>query len=152
MPSTCSVDQASILSDLTLEMWVPSLRWIEAHRIHRKMPKFQLAHPGFLAPQSAQTLLPGTVLSSSCKIRSLRACCLRLMAVVILEGRCAVQSSEASKLLVAEKSPWDRTKGRRRPGRRDEDAEPYVEDYEAGGWKSLRAEGLRVWTSHAAGG
>lgn len=36
--STCSLDQLSMLNDLTLEIWVPSLRWIVAHRIHRKIP------------------------------------------------------------------------------------------------------------------
>ena len=30
--------------------------------------------PGFLAPQSAQQLFPGTLLTKSCKARSLRAC------------------------------------------------------------------------------
>lgn len=29
-----------MLSDLTLEMCVPSLRWIDAHRMHRKMPNY----------------------------------------------------------------------------------------------------------------
>ena len=27
-----------MLSDLTLEMWVPNFRWMAAHRMHRKMP------------------------------------------------------------------------------------------------------------------
>jgi hypothetical protein len=27
-----------MLNDLTLDMWVPSLRWMVAHRMHRKMP------------------------------------------------------------------------------------------------------------------
>jgi hypothetical protein len=38
MFSTCSLDQLSMLNDLTLEIWVPNLRWIAAHRMHRKMP------------------------------------------------------------------------------------------------------------------
>lgn len=29
-----------MLSDLTLEICVPSLRWIDAHRMHRKMPNY----------------------------------------------------------------------------------------------------------------
>jgi hypothetical protein len=33
-----------------------------------------LSLPGFFAPQSAQVPLPGTVLISSCSVRSLRAC------------------------------------------------------------------------------
>lgn len=38
LTSTCSFDQPSMLSDLTLDICVPSLRWIDAHRMHRKMP------------------------------------------------------------------------------------------------------------------
>lgn len=38
--STCSLDQLSMLSDFTLDMWVPSLRWMVAHRMHRKMPSY----------------------------------------------------------------------------------------------------------------
>lgn len=34
----------------------------------------RLLVPGFFAPQSAQVLLPGTVLIKSCRARSLRAC------------------------------------------------------------------------------
>lgn len=42
--STCSFDQPSMLSDLILDICVPSLRWIDAHRMHRKMPNYdQLA-------------------------------------------------------------------------------------------------------------
>ena len=29
-----------MLKDLTLEMWVPSLRWSEAHRMHRNIPNY----------------------------------------------------------------------------------------------------------------
>lgn len=29
-----------MLSDLTLDICVPSLRWIDAHRMHRKMPNY----------------------------------------------------------------------------------------------------------------
>lgn len=47
--STCSVDQESMLKDLTLVICVPSLRCNAAHRIQRNIPRLQLAHPGFLA-------------------------------------------------------------------------------------------------------
>lgn len=40
LTSTCSFDQPSMLSDLTLDICVPSLRWIDAHRMHRKMPNY----------------------------------------------------------------------------------------------------------------
>lgn len=36
--STCSLDQPSMVSDLTLDMCVPSLRWTDAHRMHKNMP------------------------------------------------------------------------------------------------------------------
>ena len=36
--STCSLDQLSMVKDLTLEMWVPSFRWIVAHGMQRKTP------------------------------------------------------------------------------------------------------------------
>lgn len=29
-----------MLSDLTLDICVPSLRWMDAHRMHRKMPNY----------------------------------------------------------------------------------------------------------------
>lgn len=74
MLSTWALSHLSMLKDLTLEMCVPSLRCRAAHRRQRKMPRLQLAHPGFLAPQSAHVLFPGTVLISSCSARSLRAC------------------------------------------------------------------------------
>lgn len=38
LTSTCSDDHVSIDKDLTLDMCVPSLRWIAAHRMQRKMP------------------------------------------------------------------------------------------------------------------
>lgn len=38
LTSTCSLDQLSILRDLTLEMCVPSLRCIAAHRMQRNTP------------------------------------------------------------------------------------------------------------------
>lgn len=122
-----------MLSDLTFEMCVPSLRCSAAQRMHRKMPNcdrqyctrhtrvrvaagqhtLQLAHPaggqlesrlaaralslpGFFAPQSAQVPLPGTVLISSCSVRSLRACwrlfsaeailCCRAVSCVVTQG------------------------------------------------------------------
>ena len=40
LTSTCSLDQLSMLNDLTFDMCVPSLRWSEAHRIHRNMPSW----------------------------------------------------------------------------------------------------------------
>lgn len=41
LTSTCSDDQVSMLKDLTLEICVPSLRWIAAHRMHKKMPIYR---------------------------------------------------------------------------------------------------------------
>lgn len=41
LTSTCSDDHVSMLKDLTLEICVPSLRWMAAHRMHRKMPIYQ---------------------------------------------------------------------------------------------------------------
>lgn len=38
LTSTCALSHLSILKDLTLEMWVPSLRCSAAQRMHRKMP------------------------------------------------------------------------------------------------------------------
>lgn len=38
--STCSLDQLSMLSDFTLDTWVPNLRWMVAHRIHKKTPSY----------------------------------------------------------------------------------------------------------------
>lgn len=74
--STCSADHESILKLFTLLTCTPSLRCRPAQRIHRKIPRFQDAHPGFFAPQSAHRSLPGTLWMSSCNWRSLRACCL----------------------------------------------------------------------------
>lgn len=51
--------------------------------MHRKMPKFQLAHAGFLAPQSAHCELPGRE-SRSCNSRSFR-CCSRLLGAAMLK-------------------------------------------------------------------
>lgn len=82
--STCSTLQLSIDSDLTLETCVPSLRCRAAHRMQRKMPKFQLAQPGFFAAQSAHLSLPGTVRRRSCSMRSLRACCRFVIALAML--------------------------------------------------------------------
>ena len=79
------MDQVSILKDLTLDMWVPSFRCSEAHRIQRKIPRFQLAQEGFFAPQSAHCELPGR-LSKSCRSFSLRACCLLLMEDILSDG------------------------------------------------------------------
>jgi len=65
LTSTCSTLHWSMLSDLTLEMCVPSLRCRAAQRMQRNIPKLQLAQPGFFAPQSAHLSLPGTVLIRS---------------------------------------------------------------------------------------
>lgn len=37
--STCSLDQVSMLSDLTFEMCVPIFRWMAAHRMQRNIPR-----------------------------------------------------------------------------------------------------------------
>lgn len=29
-----------MLNDFTLDMWVPIFRWIDAHRMHKKMPNY----------------------------------------------------------------------------------------------------------------
>lgn len=51
---TCSCVHWSRLTDLTLEMWTPRLRWIPAQRMQTKMPKFQDAH---LGPGTERTVL-----------------------------------------------------------------------------------------------
>lgn len=51
--STCSLDQLSILKLLTFEICVPNLRCKAAHRIHKKIPRLQLAHPVIVAHRSA---------------------------------------------------------------------------------------------------
>jgi hypothetical protein len=61
MLSTCSELQVSILKLLTLLTCVPNFLCNAAQRMHRKIPRFQLAHPGFFALQSAQRSLPGTL-------------------------------------------------------------------------------------------
>lgn len=38
--STCSAVQLSMVRDLTLEMWVPSLRCNVAQRMHRNIPSY----------------------------------------------------------------------------------------------------------------
>lgn len=68
----------SILKDFTLEMCVPSFRCIVAQRMHRNIPKLQLAQAGLRVPQSAHVEFPGT-LSRSCNSLSVRACALLLM-------------------------------------------------------------------------
>lgn len=40
LTSTCSFDQLSMLNDLTLDIWVPSFRWREAHRMHKNIPSY----------------------------------------------------------------------------------------------------------------
>lgn len=44
--TTCSGVHVSKLTDLTLLICTPRFLCIPAHRIHRKIPKFQLAHLG----------------------------------------------------------------------------------------------------------
>lgn len=63
-----------MLNDLTLDICVPSFRWMAAHRIHRKIPRFHDAQDGFLALQSAQKLLPDTLCTNSCNAFSFRTC------------------------------------------------------------------------------
>ena len=87
MLSTCSADHWSILKLLTFETCVPSLRCRAAHRMHKKMPRFHDAQPGFFALQSAHLSLPGTERSRSCNARSLRACCRFDIADAIVDGR-----------------------------------------------------------------
>ena len=41
LTSTCALSHLSMLSDLTFEMCVPSLRWMAAHRMHRNMPSYR---------------------------------------------------------------------------------------------------------------
>lgn len=49
----CSGVHWSRLTDLTLEMWTPRLRWIPAQRIHMNTPRFQEAHRG---PETGEKL------------------------------------------------------------------------------------------------
>lgn len=119
--STCALSHLSILRDLTLEMCVPSLRCRAAHRMHRKMPRLQLAHPGFRAPQSAQVPLPGTVLMSSCNVRSLRACWRLFRADAILSGR-RKRFGRRSKIGARQNVHESNTRGERGLERRQEGA------------------------------
>lgn len=59
--------------------------------MHRKIPRFQLAHPGFLAPQSAQVEFPGCR-NKSCSSRSFRACS-RLLRDAIVDRMYSVSVS-----------------------------------------------------------
>ena len=88
MLSTCSEPQVSMLRLLTLLTCVPSFLCNAAQRMHKKMPRFQLAHPGFFEPQSAHRSFPGTVRMRSWSVFSWRACCLLDMAeVMVVAGR-----------------------------------------------------------------
>ena len=42
----CSGVHWSRLTDLTLEMWTPRLRWMPAQRMHMNTPRFHDAHRG----------------------------------------------------------------------------------------------------------
>lgn len=42
----CSDVHWSRLTDFTLEMWTPRLRWMPAQRIHMNTPRFHDAHRG----------------------------------------------------------------------------------------------------------
>lgn len=63
-----------MLNDLTLEIWVPSFRWSEAHRIQRKTPSYyphqvsvlplQVSVAGYLDSRSSWPILLSTVSES----------------------------------------------------------------------------------------
>lgn len=61
MDWTCSGSHVSKLTDLTREMWTPRFLWIPAQRMQRNTPRFQAAHRGCLASQSAQYLFSSSV-------------------------------------------------------------------------------------------
>ena len=46
LTATCSGVQVSRFTDFTLEICTPRLRWIPAHLMHKKIPKFHEAHLG----------------------------------------------------------------------------------------------------------
>jgi len=46
LTETCSPVHESRFTDLTRETWTPRFRWIPAHRMHRKIPRFHDAHLG----------------------------------------------------------------------------------------------------------
>lgn len=64
--------------------------------MHRKIPKFQLAHAGFLAPQSAQVEFPGRRIKS-CSSRSFR-CCSRLLRDAMVDNVYSVSFSTSRKI------------------------------------------------------
>lgn len=55
--------------DLTRLIWVPMLRWMPEHRMHKKHPMFHDAQRVSFRLQSAHTLLSG----SFTRLRSVRA-------------------------------------------------------------------------------
>lgn len=94
--STCSVPQVSILRLFTLLTCVPSFLCKAAQRMHKKMPRFQLAHPGFFALQSAHRSLPGTERMRSWSAFSWRACCrLEIAEAMVLVFRSGGESGRA---------------------------------------------------------
>lgn len=61
LTSTWSFVHVSRVRLFTFEMWVPNFLCIEAHWTQRKTPWSHEAHRGFLARQSAQWSLPGSL-------------------------------------------------------------------------------------------
>lgn len=46
LTDTCSAVHESRLTDFTFDRCTPKFLWIPAHRIHKKIPRFQEAHLG----------------------------------------------------------------------------------------------------------
>lgn len=59
----CSGVHWSRLTDLTLEMCTPRLRWIPAQRIHMNTPRFQEAHRG---PETVENVCDFRALRNHC--------------------------------------------------------------------------------------
>src|SRR5947208_7251886 len=86
--STCSDDHVSMLSDLTFDMCVPSLRWREAHRMQRKTPSYQTIRqypvrdffttasftlPGCVGEDAFNTYVPAGPTCRQCQLLESRA-------------------------------------------------------------------------------
>lgn len=61
-------------NDLTCEMSLPNLRWTLAHLPHKKIPKLQEAHVGYVLPHSPHRFEFSGALSNSINFCSVRDC------------------------------------------------------------------------------
>ena len=77
--------------DLTLLTCVPKLRCTPLQRMHKVMPRFQLAHFGFAALQSAQRSFPDRVANSATR-RALRAFDSAVVTVLVARSGTSIAS------------------------------------------------------------